>query len=64
MCQCEKRPYFVPITRVGMVNLCTVPVFIQTQFGAISQTEPAAKITKVAFRRFGCRSLTLKINQG
>jgi len=43
-----------------MVSLCKVPVFIQTQFGAISQTGPAAKITNVDFRRFGWRSLTLK----
>lgn len=43
-----------------MVSLCTVPVFIQTQFGAIRQTEPAAKITNVDFRLFGWRTLTLK----
>jgi hypothetical protein len=43
-----------------MVSLCTAPVFIQTKFGAISQTEPAAKITNVDFRRFVWRSLTLK----
>jgi len=43
-----------------MISLCTVQVFIQKQFGAISQTEPAAKITNVDFRRFGWRSLTLK----
>jgi hypothetical protein len=50
----------VPVTRVGMVSLCTVLMFIQTQFGASSQTEPAAKFPNVEFRLFCWRSLTLK----